>query len=50
MPVLPKPEVMMNLFAPNKINAEGDLLDDQVKAEIDRLVLELAVWTERFRA
>jgi len=50
MPVLPKPEVMLNLYLPGKTNAKGDLLDEQLQKEIDNLLLALAGWTTKLRA
>lgn len=38
---------MVNLYLPNQFDDKGDLLNENIKAEIDRLVLALAAWTEK---
>jgi chromate reductase len=49
MPVLPKPEVMVNCFAPGTFDSNGELLHEPTKAAIEQQLLALALWADRLR-
>ncbi len=49
MPVLVRPEVMINAFVPGSFDANGDLIHEPTKAELERQLLALALWADRLR-
>lgn len=48
MPVLNRPEVMIGL-AQEKIDAQGNIVDEKTTEKIKELLVALAVWTKKFQ-